>query len=227
MPITICGVRLSYVSVFQPKPPFNNPAGEPKYSVTILVPKSNTAAKALLDQEIARAIEAGVSSKWGGVRPPQPAICVHDGDAPRPSDGSSYGEECRGCWVFSASSKQAPFVVDGQVQPIIDPTQVYSGVWANVSVTFYAYNQAGKKGIGCGLNGVQKVRDDTPLSSRVTAQEAFQVLPAPQPAAPQVSAYPAVPAGYQVPATPAVDPITGLPLPQGGYAPSGFPVMGV
>ena len=227
MPITICGVRLSYVSVFQPKPPFNNPAGEPKYSVTILVPKSNTAAKALLDQEIARAIEAGVSSKWGGVRPPQPAICVHDGDGPRPSDGSAFGEECRGCWVFSASSKQAPFVVDGQVQPIIDPTQVYSGVWANVSVTFYAYNQAGKKGIGCGLNGVQKVRDDTPLSSRVTAQEAFQVLPAPQPAAPQVSAYPAVPAGYQVPATPAVDPITGLPLPQGGYAPSGFPVMGV
>lgn len=225
MPITICGVRLSYVNVFQPKPPFNNPTGEPKYSVTVLVPKSNTAAKTLLDQEIARAIEAGVSSRWGGVRPPQPAICVHDGDGPRPSDGSAFGEECRGCWVFTASSKQAPFVVDGQVQSIIDPTQVYSGMWANVNVTFYAYNQAGKKGIGCGLNGVQKVRDDTPLSSRVTAQEAFQAIPAA--AAPQAPAYPAAPAGYQVPAAPAVDPITGQPLPQGGYIPSGYPVMGV
>lgn len=214
MPVTINNVRLSYANLFQPKPPYNNPTGEPKYSVTILVPKSNTSAKSLIDQEIARAIETGVSSKWGGVRPPQPAICVHDGDGPRPSDGSAFGEECRGCWVFTASSKQAPFVVDGQVQPIIDPTQVYSGMWANVCVTFYAYNQAGKKGIGCGLNGVQKLRDDTPLSSRVTAQEAFQAIPA-APAAPAYSA-------------PAVDPITGRPLPQGGgYTPTGFSVMGM
>lgn len=214
MPVTINNVRLSYANLFQPKPPYNNPTGEPKYSVTILVPKSNTSAKSLIDQEIARAIETGVSSKWGGVRPPQPAICVHDGDGPRPSDGSAFGEECRGCWVFTASSKQAPFVVDGQVQPIIDPTQVYSGMWANVCVTFYAYNQAGKKGIGCGLNGVQKLRDDTPLSSRVTAQEAFQAIPV-APAAPAYSA-------------PAVDPITGRPLPQGGgYTPTGFSVMGM
>lgn len=231
MPVTINNVRVSYLNVFQPKPPYNNPAGEPKYSVTILAPKSDASAKALIDQEIARVIEAAVNSKWGGVRPPQPAICVHDGDAPRPSDGSSYGEECRGCWVFTASSKQAPFVVDAQVQPIIDPTQVYSGMWANVNVTFFAYNNAGKKGIGCGLNGLQKVRDDTPLSSRVTAQEAFQVIPT-APAAPAAPAYqapaypaaPAAPAGYPAPA---VDPITGQPIPQGGYTPAGFPVMGV
>ena len=234
MPITINDVRLSYANLFQPKAPFNNPAGEPKYSATILVPKSNTTAKAFIDQEIAKAIEAGVTSKWGGVRPPQPAICVHDGDGPRPSDGSSFGEECRGCWVFTASSKQAPFVVDGQVQPIIDPTQVYSGMWANANITFFAYSNAGKKGIGCGLNGIQKVRDDTPLSSRVTAQEAFQAIPA----VPAYPAAPAAPAGYQAPAysapaapaapvAPAVDPITGQPLPQGGYTPTGFPVMGV
>lgn len=214
MSITINNVRFSYANLFQPKAPFNNPNGEPKYSVTILVPKANTEAKALIDREIARVMEDAVSSRWGGVRPPQPAVCVHDGDGPRPSDGSAFGAECRGCWVFTASSKQAPFVVDGQVQPIIDPTQVYSGMWANVCVTFYAYNQAGKKGIGCGLNGVQKLRDDTPLSSRVTAQEAFQAIPA-APAAPAYSA-------------PAVDPITGRPLPQGGgYTPTGFSVMGM
>ena len=228
MPITVNDVRLSYANLFQPKPPFNNPMGDPKYSVTILVPKSNAAAMEAVNQDITKAIEAGVISKWGGVRPPQPAICVHDGDGPRPSDGSAFGEECRGCWVFVASSKQAPFVVDAQVQPIIDPTQVYSGMWANVNVTFFAYNNAGKKGIGCGLNGVQKVRDDTPLASRVTAQEAFQAIPAspvaPTNPAPQAPAAPAAPAGYPAPA---VDPITGQPLPQGGYTPTGFPVMGV
>lgn len=121
MPITITGVRFSYCNLFQPKAPYNNPQGEPKYSCTVLVPKTNTAAKAAIDQAVAAAIEAGVSAKWSGIRPPQPAICVHDGDGPRPSDGSAFGEECRGCWVFTASSKQAPFVVDAQVQPIIDP----------------------------------------------------------------------------------------------------------
>lgn len=80
--------------------------------------------------------------------------------------------------MFTASSKQAPFVVDAQVQPIIDPTQVYSGMWGNVNVNFFAYNSAGKKGIGCGLNGVQKTGDGDPLGSRVTAQEAFQPVAA-------------------------------------------------
>lgn len=202
MAITINNVRFSYCNLFQPKAPFNNPTGEPKYSTTILVPKSDAAAKAAIDQAISQAIEEGVSGKWGGVRPPQPAICVHDGDGPRPSDGSSYGEECRGCWVFTASSKDKPFVVDGQVQPIIDPTQVYSGMWGNVSVNFYAYNQAGKKGVGCGLNGVQKTRDDDPLSGRVTAQEAFQPVAAPAPA---------YGGAYQAAAWGGIDPITGQP----------------
>ena len=193
--ITIPDVRLSYAHLFKPQPPFNNPTGDPKFSVTVLVPKTNAAAKALIDQAVARAIEAGVSTKWNGVRPPQPAVCVHDGDGPRPSDGSEFGAECKGMWVFTASCRvdKPPFVVDGNVQPIIDPTQIYSGVWANVSVTFFPYANAGKKGIGCGLNGVQKLRDDEPLGSTVTAQDAFKpVTPAATsygaPAAPQQNA---------------------------------------
>lgn len=179
--VTINNVRFSYVNVFQAKAPFNNPNGDAKFSVTIIVPKTNTQAKAIMDQAVAAAIEAGVSTKWNGVRPPQPAICIHDGDGVRSSDGQPFGEERKGCWVFTASCKsdRPPFVVDAQVQPIIDPTQVYSGMWGNVSVTFFPYNSAGKKGIGCGLNGLQKIRDDEPLSARVTAQDAFQPVAAP------------------------------------------------
>lgn len=223
MAITIQNVRFSYCNLFQPKAPFNNPTGEPKYSVTVLVPKSNTAAKAAIDQAIAQAIDAGVAGKWNGVRPPQPASCVHDGDGPRPSDGTAYGEECKGCWVFTASctSSHPPFVVDAQVQPIIDPTQVYSGMWGNVSVTFFAYNSAGKKGIGCGLNGVQKVRDGEPLGGHITAQEAFQPV-APEPAAAPAGAAPWQSSPAQAPWQPApsaamVDPITGQPLTPGTY----------
>ena len=108
--------------------------------------------------------------------------------------------------MFTASSKQAPFVVDAQVQPVIDPTQVYSGMWGNVNVNFFAYNSAGKKGIGCGLNGVQKTGDGDPLGSRVTAQEAFQPVAA-APAAAQ-----GTPGGYGTAAWGNVDPITGLPF---------------
>lgn len=211
MAVTINDVRFSYCNLFQPKAPFNNPQGKPKYSVTVLVPKTNTAAKAVIDNAISQAIDAGVSSKWNGVRPPQPSICVHDGDGPRPSDGSAFGEECKGCWVFTASTKQPPFVVDEYVQNIIDPTKVYSGMWGNVNVTFFAYNNAGKKGIGCGLNGVQKIRDGEALGGQITAQEAFKPVGTPPAAA---TAY----------APPAVDPITGQPV---AYTPTGMPVAGI
>lgn len=176
--ITISEIRMSYCNLFQPKPPMNNPTGEPKYSVTLLIPKTNTAAVQAINAAIQEAVEAGVASKWNGVRPPQPAIPIHDGDGTRPSDGMPYGDECKGMWVMTASSTQAPFVVDRQVQPIIDATQVYSGMWANVSISLFPYFNAGKRGVGCGLNGVQKLRDDTPLASRVTAQDAFSALPA-------------------------------------------------
>lgn len=216
MAITINDVHFSYCNLFQAKPPFNNPNGEPKYSVTILAPKTNAAAKATVDAAVEAAISAGVSKCWNGQRPPQPALCVHDGDGPRPSDGEPYGPECKGCWVFTASSKQAPFVVDANVQNIIDPREVYSGMWGNVSVNFFAYNNSGKKGIGCGLNGAQKTRDGDPLTDYVTAEEAFKpaAASAAMPAAPGYSvpgytapapAYPQQPVApvYQQPAAPA------------------------
>ena len=208
--ITIPNVRASYVHLLQPKPPFNNPQGDPKFSVTVLVPKSNLEAKALMDQAIARAKAQGVSTKWGSLEPPMLAVCVHDGDGPRPSDGSAFGPECKGMWVFTASCKadRPPFIVDANVQPIIDPAQIYSGMWVNVNVTFFPYAGT-KKGIGCGLNGVQKIRDDTPLGSTVTAQEAFK--PVAQDPAPVANVAPAVTSyGQPVPGAqqyaPAADP---------------------
>lgn len=193
-PITLRNVRFGYCSLFQ-----LNQNG--KYSVRILLPKSNTEAKALLDAARARAIEEGVNQKWGGQRPPVMADFLHDGDGPRPSDGAPYGEECHGCWVFEASTKRKPRVVDRNVQDILDPTQVYSGMWGNVSVNIYPYNNNNiKKGIACGLNHVQKVNDGDPISGGITAEEAFK------------------PVTNEAPATGSsggVDPITGAPLPLG------------
>lgn len=184
-------VRFSYMHVFQPYA--QQQGADPKYSTTILVHKSDLQTKALIDAAIEAAKQQG-ASKWGGVIPPILAICVHDGDGVRPSDGMPFGEECRGHWVFTASSKQPPKVVDAQVQPVLDQNEVYSGCYGRASVDFFAYNSAGKKGVGCGLQNVQKLEDGTPLGNRTSAEDDFGGAPQnyyQQPGA--------VPQGYPVP----------------------------
>lgn len=237
--VTTGEVRLSYTDLFQPRA--SQLGAEPKYSVTVLVPKSDTATKAAIDAAMAYAVEQGVGKKWGGVRPPQPNLCIHDGDGPRPSDGQPYGAECRGCWVFTASSNKPPFVVDLSTQPIINQAEVYSGMYGRVSINFFPYSASGKKGIGCGLNGVQKMRDGEPLAGHVSVEEAFGApiysaappvaaytppaypgFPTAQPAAPINPVYDYAPPApvYTAPVYGApIDPITGQPI----YQP---PVMG-
>ena len=107
MAITINNVRLSYCNLFQAKPPYNNPNGDPKFSCTILVPKTNTEAKTAIDAAIQQAIEQGVSKSWGGVRPPQPNICVHDGDGVRPGGPPSF----RGGWTGAEDHRPRPGVL--------------------------------------------------------------------------------------------------------------------
>ena len=205
--------RLSYVHLFTPYA--HNPGQEPKYSCTILIPKTDTATKARIDAAIEAAKQEGAQSKFGGVLPPVLPTPVHDGDGTRPSDGMPFGEECKGHWVFTASSKQAPQVVDAGVNPILDQTEVYSGMYARVSVNFFAYNSNGRKGIGCGLNNVQKLADGEPLGGRSTAAEDFAPV---QDTAPIYgAAQPAAPNYQQTgqPQMPAVDPLTGMPLTPG------------
>lgn len=165
-------VRLSYCNLLQPRAPLGG--GEPKYSVTVLVPKSDSRTITALRAAIEAATQAAVSKSWGGVRPPRVPDPIHDGDGVRPSDGAAFGAECKGHWVFTASSRQQPGIVDANINPIIQPTEIYSGMYGRVSVDFYGYNQAGKRGIGCGLVNVQKLRDGEPLgATRASTQDDF------------------------------------------------------
>lgn len=163
-------VRLSYVSLLQPKDSqFGN---KQQYSVTILLPKSDVGTKQRIDAAIEAAKQLGKSKHWNGVIPPQVAIPIHDGDGVRPSDGMPYGEECKGHWVFNATSNvdQPPKVVDASLNPIVDPTEVYSGMYGRIAVNFGPYAQAGKKGVGCYLStNVQKTRDGEPLGASAPA----------------------------------------------------------
>ena len=193
--VTTGEARLSYVHLF--KPHAQQPGAEEKFSCTVLVPKSDTATKARIDAAIEAAKQKGINGKWNGVCPPIVPHPVYDGDGVRPSDGMLFGPECKGHWVFTASAKAdyPPEVVDQNGNPMINQSEMYSGVYALVNVEFYPYMFGGKKGIGCGLGPVKKVRDGEALGgSAPTAAQAFGALqPVPQQAT-------------------AVDPITGLPL---------------
>lgn len=181
-------VRLSYVNVFEPKV---TPQGVEKYSVTCLLPKTDTAGYKALMTAINAEIEENKTDKLKGVI--QPKLPIHDGDGASPT-GQAYGEECKGHWVFtaSASEKYPPTLVDQRVQPIMDRTALYSGCWAHVALSIYAYNNQ-SRGIGFGLNGIQKVKDDEPLGYKFDANSAFTSVEIPNEKA-------------------QIDPLTGLPM---------------
>lgn len=225
-------VRLSYVNVF--KPYSNSPEQAPKYSATILLPKSDLASKQSLDAAIQAATQKGLNEKWNGVMPPVVANPIHDGDGVK-QDGTPFGDECKGCWVFTASSNadRQPQIVDRNVQPILDQSQIYSGVYANVAINVFPYIHTGKKGVGFGLTHIQKVRDgevlggapvaaDKVFNALGGAQQAANPFPNPQQAPVQQYQQPMQQPvqQYQQPMqqqpvqqnTFGVDPITGLPL---------------
>jgi hypothetical protein len=174
--VTTGEVRLSYCNLTQPKA---QPGQEPKYSVLVLIPKTDLQTKATIDAAIQEATQTAIAGKWNGTAPQVVPNPIHDGDGLK-STGDPYGDECKGHWVFNCSAKadRKPRVVDLNLQDIIDPSEIYSGMYGRVNVNFYAYNFNGKKGIGVGLNHVQKTRDGEALGGTAMSVEAAFGTPA-------------------------------------------------
>lgn len=220
-------VRLSYANLTTPRAP--QQGGEPKYSVTLLIPKTDAATIADINASIKAAYDDGVSKKWGGAHP-TPKQIVHDGDGLRPS-GLPFGDECKGHLVLTASTKNKPQVVGiDNLDCELAPSDIYSGMYARVTINFFAYDTAGSKGVGCGLGNVLKTRDGEALAGGASAASDFEglgqsfaaqttttpVYPQAQPTTPQqvAPAQPTTPqqaAPAQPQSRPAVNPITGLP----------------
>jgi Protein of unknown function (DUF2815). len=159
-------VRLSYANVWEPK---SINGGAEKYSVSLIIPKSDTKTIAAINAAVDAAIEEG-RVKLGGKVPNKAALKLplRDGDIDRPDD-----EAYANSYFVNANSSTAPQIVNQQVEPILDRSEVYSGVYARVSINFYAFNSNGNKGIACGLGNIQKVRDGEPLGSRSNAADDF------------------------------------------------------
>lgn len=168
-------VRASYVNLDQPRQQKNadgSPNGKPKYSVTLLIPKSDTTTLKALKA----AQEAAITAKWGDKRPKVLATTVHDGDGDRPSSGDAFGPECEGCYVVTVSSVNKPGIVDQKVKPFLEPGKVVSGDYIRADLNCYAYENSGKKGTSFGLNNVQLVSKGEPLGNVSRPEDAFGAL---------------------------------------------------
>lgn len=173
--ITGPNTRWSYANVWQPK---SINGGAPKYSVSLIIPKSDTVTVDKVKAAIKAAYEEGESKLKGGSRlqgngKTVPALSViktplRDGDTERPDD-PAYANS----YFINANSATAPGIVDADRQPIIDTSEVYSGVYGRASINFYAFNSNGNKGIACGLNNLQKIRDGEPLGGKSRAEDDF------------------------------------------------------
>ena len=162
-------VRLSYANVWEPK---SINGGTPKYSVSLIIPKSDTKTVAKIKAAIEAAYQEGQAKLKGNGRS-VPALSVlktplRDGDAERPDD-----EAYANAYFVNANSATAPGIVDADRQPILDTSEVYSGVYGRASINFYAFNSNGNKGIACGLNNLQKIRDGEPLGGKSRPEDDF------------------------------------------------------
>ena len=138
--------RLSYAHLWEPD---SINGSEPKYSVSCIIDKNDKETIAKIKKAIEVAKDEG-KGKWGGKIPANLKTPLRDGDIDRPED-EAYADSM----FLNANSKQAPQIVDRQVQPILDQSEVYSGCYGRVSITFYAYNSNGNTGVAAGLGTVQ------------------------------------------------------------------------
>lgn len=157
--------RLSYTHLLEKYTPEG--ATEGKYMTNVLIPKDERKTVQALEKAIDAAKKAGVIGKWSGKEPRKLDLPLRDGDE---KDDDTYA----GHYFINAKCSTKPGVVDKNRQNITDEEEVYSGMWAYVSVTFYAYDVNGNKGIACGLNNVMKFKDDDRLGGRVSAESDFE-----------------------------------------------------
>ena len=167
--ITGVNTRWSYANVWEAK---SINGGTPKFSVSLIIPKDDTTTVNKMKAAIQSAYEEG-QTKLKGNGKTVPALSIlktplRDGDLERPDD-----EAYANSYFVNANSASAPGIVDADRQPIIDRSEVYSGVYGRASINFYAFNSNGNKGIACGLNNLQKMKDGEPLGGKSRAEDDF------------------------------------------------------
>lgn len=166
--VTTGKVRLSWPHLFEA---YAFEDEDPKFSTMLLIPKSDTKTYDALRAAEEAAKERGKQTKWGGKVPKSLTSIIKDGD-----EYSDDYPERAGHWFMAVRSKTRPGVVDKDVQPITDQSEIYSGVFARVSLSAFPFKFGGTSGVSFGLGNVQKLADGESLGGATRAEEDFDAL---------------------------------------------------
>lgn len=128
------------------------------FRTSALIPKKDKALVGQIEDAIEEAKDYGKTAKWGGKIPRNLKIAFQDGDD---TDLDKYPEN-EGHYLLNCRSKKKVGLVDTDRQPILDADEVYSGCWAYLSVSSFAYDNE-SKGVSFFLNNIMKARDDEPF----------------------------------------------------------------
>lgn len=158
-------VRFSYANVFQAKAIDGGPA---KYSISLLIPKSDKVTVAAVNKAIEAAKAQGKEKTWKGKMPPVLKLPLRDGDAEKPDN-----EEYEGMWFLGCNSSVKPGILGPDKLPITTEEGFYSGCYGRAVINFYPFDQKGNKGVAVGLNNLMKMEDGERLGGRDTAENDF------------------------------------------------------
>ena len=164
--------RLSFVHLNEPVAV--KEGDTPKYSLTAIIPKSDTKTIESIKAAIKAAAEAGAQKHFGGRVPTNVANTFKDGDNETNDMGDLQKEkypEYANSYYIRLSTKFKPKILNANREEIIDPTEIYSGMYGRVSMTFFAYSGDGKRGVSACLNNVMKTRDGEPMGSQLSGDE--------------------------------------------------------
>lgn len=160
----------SYLNINEPKTPMGG--GTPKYSASLIINKDDTATIDAINKAIQAAYDEGEAKLKGNGKsvPPLAAIRtpLRDGDLEKPDD-PAYAHS----YFVNAKNARKPGVVDAHLNPITDTSELYSGITGRASISFYAYNTSGNKGIAVSLQNIMKLGNGTPLGGQRTAADDF------------------------------------------------------
>ena len=168
--ITIKNVRLAYVHLVEPRAAADG--AEPKYSVTVIIPKTDTANLAVIRD----ASKAAKEARWGAKPPTTLRSPVRDGDEKDVTGNFVRGEEFRNSYYMNVSSKKpvdAKIMMGGRIVNC-PPEHLVSGYYGSVIANFFAYETAGNKGVSAGLNGVTITKRGEPLGRRLDWEQAME-----------------------------------------------------
>lgn len=163
--ITTGKVRFSYCNLLEPRK--STDGGKDKYSVTLLIPKSDKQTLAKIKAAIKEAADRYREKNGPKSMPEKPNTTLHDGDGVRDS-GDPFGEECKGCYVITVTCTKPPVIYDRDRNEI-DAEDVYSGCYGRAVINFAGYNFGVKKGVSAYIVSLMKLSDGEPLGGGAVA----------------------------------------------------------